>query len=90
MKTRIKVVSSEYKTEYFPQYKVLFVWRHMLGTEAPVKFFRFSLDGIDKGYKPKTLDMAKYMIDRYIELTNTTELEKKHKKEAKVSYVKYL
>ena len=89
MKTRIKVVSSHLKTEYFPQYKGWFFWKDMQGTEAPPSFFRLLLDGIEKGYKPKTLDMAKYMIDRYVESKELVKIEKKHKKEAKTSYVKY-
>lgn len=89
MKTRIKISSSYFKTEYMPQYKGILGWADMQGVDAPVKFFKPFLEGVGKGYEPKSLELAQYMIDRAIELDNLYKLDKKHKKEAKISYVKY-
>lgn len=89
MKTRIKIASSCFKTEYMPQYKGILGWVDMQGVDAPVKFYKPFLEGIGKGYEPKSLELAQYMIDRAIELDNLSKLNKKHNKEAKTTYVKY-
>lgn len=90
MKTRIKVISSEIRTDYYPQYKGWFGWHDMYGMDAPQfgRFMKILVTAPDR-LQPLSLELAQYMIDKLLQQESEMAKIDKHKKEAKVSYVKY-
>lgn len=81
MKTRIKIVTSEEKTLYYPQYKYLWRWS---GFEDRFGLYEIVCDDIKvaQAVIDKALEKEAAQQERY-------ERNKRHDKTKKTTYVKY-
>lgn len=86
MKTRIKVIASPIKTEYWPQYKGLFGWYDMASTDSPLRYIRLM---VRSPYTRGTLEYAQWMIDETLKDEELLKADKIHREKSKVSYVRY-
>lgn len=90
-KTRIRIESSELKTEYVPEYKHwLFGWVEFDNKwSREVLYLRFTLDIASNSLKDYTEEWAKKIIDIYTSFNKAKADKNKHKDKKSVSYIDY-